>query len=160
MAEPRQFEAARRFLALRRIAVVGVSRHEQDFSRAVFRALAERGYDVVGVHPGLKDVAGRPCFDTIGDVTPAPEGALVFTAPALAEAVVGGCAAAGVRHVWLHRGGGAGAGTPAAVAAATASGIELVTDVCPFMVLPGAGLPHRLHAFLRRRGLARAAAPA
>jgi hypothetical protein len=53
--------------------------------------------------------------------------------------------------VWLHRGAGAGAATPAALAFCAANGIEAVQDLCPFMALPGAGFPHRLHHFVRRR---------
>jgi hypothetical protein len=29
--------------------------------------------------------------------------------------------------------------------------VELVHDLCPFMALPGASFPHRVHGFLRRR---------
>jgi len=41
------------FLAQRRIALVGVSRDPRDLSRALFRELRGRGYDVVPVHPQL-----------------------------------------------------------------------------------------------------------
>jgi hypothetical protein len=34
-----------------------------------------------------------------------------------------------------------------------------VRDLCPFMALPGAAFPHRLHGFLRRK-LARGSAAA
>ena len=44
------------FLSCRRIAVVGVSRDPKDFSRAVFRAFVERGYDAV---PGRTRAAAR-----------------------------------------------------------------------------------------------------
>ena len=48
------------FLSCRRIAVVGVSRDPKDFSRAVFRAFVERGYDAVPVNPnGGRRRAGR-----------------------------------------------------------------------------------------------------
>ena len=39
------------FLSCRRIAVLGVSRDPKDFSRSVFRAFVERGYDAVPVNP-------------------------------------------------------------------------------------------------------------
>jgi predicted CoA-binding protein len=61
------------------------------------------------------------------------------------------CLAAGVRRVWLHRGAGAGAATPAALALCAEAGVEVVHDLCPFMALPDAGFPHRVHHFLRRR---------
>jgi len=42
------------FLALKRIAMVGVSRDPKDFSRHLFREMYSRGYDMVpstGWHP-------------------------------------------------------------------------------------------------------------
>ena len=47
------------FLSCRRIAVVGVSRDPKDFSRAVFRAFVERGYDAVPVNAAGGEVEGR-----------------------------------------------------------------------------------------------------
>jgi predicted CoA-binding protein len=40
------------FLATRRLAVVGVSRDPKDFTRTVYRAFAERGYELVMFLPG------------------------------------------------------------------------------------------------------------
>ncbi|HEY6002063.1 MAG TPA: CoA-binding protein [Anaeromyxobacter sp.] len=147
---PTSLEDAREFLRAKRIAVVGVSRHEKDFSRMVLRELARRGYDVVPVHPGMKEAEGRPCFERIQDVSPPPDAALLMTAPAVTEQIVGDCAEAGVRRVWMHRGAGAGAASEEAIAFCEAHGIRVVRDLCPFMALPGAGLPHRVHGFFRR----------
>jgi predicted CoA-binding protein len=74
-----------------------------------------------------------------------------MTPPARAEEVVRDCVAAGVREVWFHRGAGAGAASPEALALCASSGVHAVKDLCPFMALPGAGFPHRVHGFLRRR---------
>ncbi len=145
-------EEARQFLAARRIAVVGLSRNEKDFSRMVLRELVRRGYDVVPVHPLMREAEGRTCFARVQDVRPPPEAALLLTPPAATEQVVRDCAEAGVRRVWLHRGGGAGAASAAAVAFCEANGIAVVRDLCPFMALPDAGLAHRVHGFFRRLG--------
>jgi uncharacterized protein len=147
---PSSSEEARAFLASRRIAVAGVSRSEGDFSRMVLRELARRGHDVVAVNPVLAEVDGRRCFPRIQDVEPPPDAALLLTPRARAEEVVRDCLAAGVRRVWFHRGGGPGAASDAALALCRASGIEVVRDLCPFMALPDAAFPHRLHGFLRR----------
>jgi predicted CoA-binding protein len=74
-----------------------------------------------------------------------------MTPPAESERVVRDCVAAGLRRVWLHRGAAPGAATPAALARGAEAGIEVVQDLCPFMALPDAGFPHRLHHFFRRR---------
>jgi predicted CoA-binding protein len=144
-------DRARAFLATRRFAVVGVSRNEKDFSRYLLRELLSRGYDAVPVNPALGEAEGRRAFARVSEIDPPVEAALLLTAPTATEQVVRDALDAGVRRIWLHRGGGQGAATPAALALCAASGVELVHDLCPFMALPGASFPHRVHGFLRRR---------
>lgn len=153
MAESLLLERARAFLDCRRIAVVGVSRDPRGFSRMVLQELLKRGYDAVPVNPGIAQAEGRTCHASVRAISPPPEGALLFTPPAETARVVEDCAAAGVRRVWMHRGAGKGAASPEALALAREKGLLVVTDLCPFMVLPGAGLGHRMHAWFRRRGL-------
>ena len=66
------------FLACRRLAIVGVSRDPKDFSRSVFRAFVERGYDVVPVNANGGDIEGRPAVRRIADVEPPIEAALLM----------------------------------------------------------------------------------
>jgi predicted CoA-binding protein len=143
-------QAVDSFLSCRRIAVVGVSRDPKDFSRAVFRAFAQRGYDAVPVNPAGGEVEGRPAASRVGEVQPPPDAALLLTPPAATERVVRECAEAGVKRVWMHRGGGAGAVSPEAVAFCRDRGIEVVDGECPFMFLPDAGWFHGVHRFVRR----------
>jgi predicted CoA-binding protein len=148
--DPRNLEAARQFLQEPRIAVVGLSRNEKDFSRYVFRELARRGIDVVPVNPGATEVEGRPCFPRLADVRPPVGAALIMTPAGEADRVLADCVGAGVKRVWFHRGAGPGSGTPRALAFCAEHGIEAVRDLCPFMALSGAGAGHALHGFFRR----------
>lgn len=143
-------EEARAFLGARRIAVVGVSREAREFSRGVFRELGRRGLDVVPVNPALTEAEGRPAFPRVQDVVPAPDAALLLVPPSRAEEAVKDCLAAGVRRVWFHRGAGRGSASAAALALCHDSGVAVVEGLCPFMALPGAGSPHRVHGFVRR----------
>ena len=138
------------FLATKRVAVVGVSRDARDFSRVLFREFLARGYDAVPVHPGVQEIEGHPCFARVGDITPPVQAALIMTAPKVTNEVVHDCLAVGVRRLWMHRGGGAGAVSPEAVAYCQANGIDVVAGECPFMFLPKAGFVHRLHGLVRR----------
>ncbi len=146
-------EAARALLAHRRIAVVGASRDPQDFSRVVLRELLKRGYDAVPVSPAAAGVEldGRAAVGRIQELSPPVDGAIFFTPTGQTAAAAGEALAAGVRRLWFHRGGGAGASSPEAIATCRAAGVEPITDLCPFMALPGAGWLHRLHGFLRIR---------
>lgn len=148
MAE-RMLGLARRFLEAKRVALVGLSRDERDFGRGVFRELVRRGYDVVPVNPALTEAEGRRAFASVREVTPPVEAALVMTSASHAAEVARDCLAAGVTRIWFHRGAGPGAASAEAVALCRAQGVEPVTDLCPFMALPGSSWFHRLHGLFR-----------
>jgi hypothetical protein len=141
---------ASEFLAQRRIALVGVSRNPRDLSRALFRELRKRGYDLVPVHPEMASLDGIPCAKRVQDIRPPVDGALLMTAPAVTDRVVRDCAEAGVTRIFMHRGVGPGAVSPAAVAFCHERGIAVVEGACPFMLLPGTGWLHRTHGLVSR----------
>jgi uncharacterized protein len=136
------------FLSHRRIAVVGVSRNPQDFSRAVFRELATRGYEVVPVNPLAETIEDRACYPRVQAINPPVEAALLITSPPETERVVRDCDEAGIREVWMHRGGGRGSVSPEAVAFCRENGMQVVEGYCPFMFLPNTQWFHRMHGFL------------
>lgn len=133
------------FLGQRRVAVVGLSRKPDDFSRYVFRELRNRHYDVVPVNPSGGEIDGQACFARVQDVLPAVDGALLMTSPEVTDEVVKDCAEAGVSRVWMHRGVGPGAVSEQATVFCREHGIEVVAGACPLMFLPEAGLAHRIH---------------
>lgn len=136
------------FLSRHRIAVVGVSRNPQDFSRAVFRELSARGYDVVPVNPLTETVEDLLCFPRVQSINPPVEAALLMTSPTETEKVVHDCAEAGIRDVWMHKGGGQGSVSKVAVAFCRERGMRVVEGQCPFMFLPNTHWFHRAHGFL------------
>jgi predicted CoA-binding protein len=140
-----------RFLACRRLALVGVSRNAKDFSRVLMRELVDRGYDVVPVNPTAAAIEDRACHASVRAVAPPVEAALLMTPPAQGPAAVQDCLASGVRRIWFHRGIGAGAASPEALRLCAQAGVEVVAGECPFMYLPATGLIHRIHGFFHRR---------
>lgn len=143
-------DAIQDFLAQKRLAVVGVSREPKHFTRALFRELQARGYDVVPVNPQVQEVEGRPCFAHLQEVTPPVDGVLLMTKPAASEAVVRDCVDAGIPRVWMYRSMGHGAVSPKAVEFCQAQGIRVIAGECPFMFLPHAGFVHEFHGFVRK----------
>ena len=136
-------QAAARFLTHRRLAVVGVSRDPRDFSRTVVAELSRRGYVVVAVNPN------GGFIQRVQDIVPPVQAALLMTPPAVTSEVVKDCAAAGIRHVWMHQGFGPGAASPAAIGFCEAHGISVVSGACPLMYLPATGFVHRAHRWCR-----------
>ncbi len=134
------------FLSLKRIAVVGISHDGEAFSRHVFRAFLERGYDVVPVNANLGEAEGHRCYSQLSDVDPAVDGVVVMVSSSKSEAVVRECAAAGVKNVWLSR----GTVSDAALAACREYGIEAIAGECPFMFLKGEEFPHNVHVWVKK----------
>lgn len=138
------------FLGLHRIAVIGVSANPNDFTRTLFRELQARRYDAVPVRPGVSEVDGARCFETVLDIEPAVEGALIVTNATVTDSVLEECAAAEIRHIWLYRAMGTGAVSGGAVEFCRAHQMEVVAGECPFMFFPRPVFPHRVHRFCRR----------
>jgi len=138
------------FLALHRIAMVGVSRNPKDFSRLLFREMCDRGYDMVPINLGADEIDERECFHSLQAVKEPVEGVLVMTPFHATLQVVQDCAAAGVRKVWIYRAGGKGAVSPEAIAFCKGNGIRVVDGHCPFMFFPETKFVHRVHGLLQK----------
>jgi predicted CoA-binding protein len=143
-------ESIEKFLAQKRIAMIGISRDPKSFSMSLFDELCRRGYDVVPVNPNVSDIKGQRCFARVQDIQPPVTAALLMTSPQVTEQVAVDCADAGIRQIWMYRAGGAGAVSPKAVAFCQGKGMDVIPGECPFMFLPDAAVVHRFHGFFRK----------
>lgn len=110
------------FLANAAFAVVGASADRAKYGNKVLRCYAQHGRAVVGVHPKLTEVEGRPCHPRLQGL-PGPVPAVsVVAPPAAAPAIVADAIAAGVRHLWFQP----GAEDDAAIETARAAGIAVI----------------------------------
>jgi len=112
----------------KRIAIVGLSDRPTRPSYGVAAFLIERGYNVVGVNPGLagRTVLGRPVVATLAEAAPL-DMVDVFRASDQAGAVMRDAVALGARTVWLQL----GVIDQAAATEAEAAGLRVVMDRCP-----------------------------
>ncbi len=136
------------FLQQKRIAIIGISRDSQNIGPEVFKQLTRRGYDVFPVNPSAVGIMGHHCFARVQDIQPPPDAALVMTSPAVTQSVVRDCAEAGVKHVWMFRGGGQGSVNPEAVEFCHAHGIEVIPGECPLMYLLPVNGVHWIHRLI------------
>ena len=132
------------FLAIKRLAMVGVSRNSKDFTRALFEEFRRRDYDVLPVNPGALELDGIRCYPDVQAIQPTVEGALVLTSAAQSGEVVRRCHAAGIHSIWLYR------ASADALAYCAENGIRVVAGECPFMFLPETAWFHRVHGFCRK----------
>ena len=142
------------FLALRRIAVAGVSRRPAGHgANLVYRRMRERGYTVFAVNPAAERVEGDPCYPDLRAIPGGVDGVVIGTPPLATHSVVEECAALGIRNVWLHQGPALGSVTSEAVSYCRDKGITVIPGGCPLMFGPTADVGHRCIAwFLRLSG--------
>ena len=138
-------EAASAFLACKRVAVTGVSRTPKTHgSNNVYRRLRERGYEVFAVNPNTGRVEGDRCFRDLASIPGGVDAVVIGTRPQIAEQTMRECAELGIKHVWMHRGPGAGSVSAAAAGYGRQHGITVIDGGCPLMFGPTADLGHKI----------------
>ena len=138
-------EAAAAFLASKRVAVTGVSRTPKTHgSNNVYRRLRERGYQVFAVNPNASEVEGDVAYPDLKSIPGGVEAVVIGTRPKVADETMHECAELGIKHVWMHRGPGAGSVSDAATGYGRAHGITVIDGGCPLMFGPTADLGHKI----------------
>jgi predicted CoA-binding protein len=138
-------QAAAEFLANKRIAVTGVSRTPKDHgSNVVYKRLRDRGYQVFAVNPNADQVEGDRCYPDLTSVPGGVEAVVIGTSPQAAEATMRECADLGIKHVWMHRGPGAGSVSATATDYGRKRGITVIDGGCPLMFGPTADFGHKM----------------
>jgi predicted CoA-binding protein len=138
-------EAASLFLANKRVAVTGVSRTPKGHgSNAVYRRLRDRGYEVFAVNPNAHEVEGDRCYQDLRSIPGGVQAVVIATRPEIAEDTMHECVELGIKHVWMHRGPGAGSVSAAATDEGRRHGITVIDGGCPLMFGPTADFGHRI----------------
>ena len=141
---PKIKEAASDFLASRRVAVTGVSRHPTDHgSNVVYKRLRERGYDVFAVNPNADEVEGDRCYHDLRSIPDGVDAVVIATRPEAAEQTMRECDELGIKRVWMHRGPGSGSVSEAAAEYGRRRGIAVIDGGCPCMFGPTADFGHK-----------------
>ena len=111
---------------VKNIAVVGLSPNPARPSYGVSAALRGFGYNIIPVHPAVKEVLGVKAYARLADIDLPVDLVNVFRQPEFVSGIVDECIALDVKALWLQD------GVIDAVAAerARAAGIFVVMDRC------------------------------
>lgn len=133
------------FLAQSRIAVAGVSADpRRSAAAAIYRRLKRSGHAVFALNPGLDQFEGDPCYPEVAAIPGGVDGVVTVTRPAVTEAIVRQCAAAGVRRVWMHESSArASSVSDTAIALCREAGITVIPGACPMMFGPDVDFGHK-----------------
>jgi predicted CoA-binding protein len=137
-------EAASEFLSQKRVAVTGVSRTPGGHgSNVVYKRLRERGYEVFAVNPNADEVEGDPVYRDLRSIPGGIDAVVIGTRAEIADQTMHDCAEIGIKHVWMHRGPGAGSVSETAAEYGRGRGISVIDGGCPCMFEPTADLGHK-----------------
>jgi predicted CoA-binding protein len=135
----------RDFLGQKRIAVAGVSRHQQQHpaGHLICRRLKTLGHDVFPVNPQMQTFEGDRCYPDVRSIPGGVDAVVILTRPETADQIVRDCHEAGIRHVWMHKSVGKGSSvSAAAVEYCRQHDISVIAGACPMMYGPGADFGH------------------
>lgn len=142
-------QAASDFLSNKRVAVTGVSRTPGSHgSNVVYRRLRERGYDVFAVNPNADEVEGDRAYHDLHSIPGGVDAVVIATRPETADETMRNCVELGIRHVWMHRGPGAGSVSDSATAYGREHGVTVIDGGCPCMFGATADRGHKAMRFL------------
>ena len=113
-------------------------------SNAVYRRLRDRGYEVFAVNPNADTVEGDPAYQDLKSIPGGVQAVVIGTRPELAKGTMRECAELGIKHVWMHRGPGAGSVSNAATAYGRQHGITVIDGGCPLWFAPVSDFGHRV----------------
>lgn len=116
----------RTVLAMKTVAVVGMSPQEDRPSYRVGKYLIEHGYDVIPVRPGLREILGRPAASSLREIGRSIDIVDVFRRSEDCEPIAREAAAIGARVLWLQE----GISSAAAEKIAADAGMIVVMDRC------------------------------
>lgn len=117
-------DKAEEMLTAKTWAVVGATDNKGKFGYKIFKFMVEHGYQVYPVNPGIKEVYGRTCYESLAALPVVVEAVDVVVPPRIGEQVMKDCAALGIKNVWLQP----GADAASVVKAAEELQLTIVTD--------------------------------
>jgi predicted CoA-binding protein len=133
------------FLALKKIAIVGVSRNKAKFGSMACLDLKSKGYTVYPVNPKMTEFAGVKCYPSLKDLPKGVEGVVLVIHPLDGDQVVKDAKTAGIKQVWFQQ----GAESKSAVQFCKQNGMTAITGECIMMFMPNTASFHKVHRFLR-----------
>ncbi len=56
------------FLSMRKVAVIGMSKHSSKAAHYVPKYLSENGYNIIPVNPTTDEILGKKCYDSVSEI--------------------------------------------------------------------------------------------
>ncbi len=110
----------------RTIAVVGLSDNPEKDSYRIAQYLIEKGYNVIPVNPGKKEILGRTCYPNLSSIPEKIDVVDIFRPVESIPPIVDEAIQVGAKAVWMQL----GLAHPEAAEKARNAGIEVIQSKC------------------------------
>ncbi len=118
----------RDIFSFKKIAVVGMSKHEYKAAHSVPKYLVENGYDVTPVNPTTNEILGKKCYEKVSDINYDIDIVDVFRPSDQVLPVIQEAIKKKPKVIWLQE----GIHNPEAEDLARKEGIKVVYNRCMF----------------------------
>jgi len=61
-------EQIRDILSLKKVVVIGMSKHSSKAAHFVPKYLSDNGYDITPVNPTVEEILGKKCYDSVSEI--------------------------------------------------------------------------------------------
>ena len=129
------------FLAIKPIAIAGVSRNPKKFGRVAFEELTRKGLELIPINPNLDEINGTKCYQSVAALPDEVKALIILTKKDQTAAVVQEALAKGISNIWIQQ----HTETPEALALLKGKDINVITKQCILMHHK----PDSFHKFLR-----------
>jgi uncharacterized protein len=134
------------FLAVKELAIAGVSRNRKKFGGMVFHELKEKGYTLYPVNPNADKIDETNCYKSVSDLPSTAKNLYIVTPKANTATILTDAIARGIRNVWIQQ----QSETPEALRIAKENNINLIHGECIIMYIAPSNSLHNFHRFLRK----------
>ena len=138
--------AINEFLAVKELAVAGVSRDKKKFGGMVFQELKEKGYTIFPVNPNAETIYDTTCFKSVSDLPASTTNLYIVTPKKHTLEVIKQAVARGIKNIWIQQ----SSDTPEAIKLCMANNINLIHGECIIMFISPTKSFHKFHKFLRK----------
>lgn len=90
------------FLSSKSVALIGVSRDKQSYSRVLLKAFVDKGFEVFPVNPNETEVDGLKCYQSITQLPDSIDAAYIIKRKDLAVDLAREVANKGIKKIWIH----------------------------------------------------------
>ena len=119
----------------KRIALFGASPKADRPSYRIMKFLLEKGYEVVPIRSGVKEILGQRCYPKVPEVPGPIDLALIFRRSEEVPPIIEDAIAKGAKAVWMQE----GIVSPEAFQSAKRAGLRAVMDQCIYKTVKARG---------------------